>query len=154
MQPHNQHPRHHNLQTCGGIKYIFPVCIKNTVNFKSHPRTSFRINEHWSIILNIHKSKINTIRLVQITWRIFYNKKNNKLTSISSYTQISPLPRLSTNLRGGQICISGLDKSHIIFSITLRHKYWYQLTLTRSMQTNKSRINDANIKMKTPKEIL
>ena len=36
----------HNLpQICGGRKFVYPVWIRTTVNFKSHMRTSVGINE-------------------------------------------------------------------------------------------------------------
>ena len=58
-------PPHHNLpQTCRGRGgSVCPVWIRPTENFQLHPRTSFRINEHWSNKYNTHKSTINKISL-------------------------------------------------------------------------------------------
>ena len=68
----NRHPRHKQSQACGGSRSICPVWIRLTVNFQSHPRISFSINEHWSNKYDTHKSIIIKIGLEWRTWRWFH----------------------------------------------------------------------------------
>ena len=65
------HPRHDLLQICGGRKSVCPFWKYTTVNFQSHPRTSFSINERWSNKYDANNSATNRIRLELITWKIF-----------------------------------------------------------------------------------
>ena len=69
--PPNQQPVQNLPQTFRGSKYVCTVWIRLTENFQSHPRTSFRINEHWSNKYDTQKSKIHKIRLERRTWWIF-----------------------------------------------------------------------------------
>ena len=71
VQSQNRHPFHDLPQPCGGIKAVYPVWIWPTANFLTQPRTSFRINEHWSNKYVTENSTINKISLEQRTWRIF-----------------------------------------------------------------------------------
>ena len=72
----NRHPCHNLPQDCRGSKYVFPVWIRPTENLQSHPRTSFRINEHWYNKYDTHKSTINKISLERRPRRRFYIKQN------------------------------------------------------------------------------
>ena len=47
VNPPNRHPRHNLPKIYGGSKTIYKFWIRPTENFKSHQRTSFRINERW-----------------------------------------------------------------------------------------------------------
>ena len=80
----NRHPRHDLLQACGGYS-VCPVWIRLTVNLKSHPRESFRINARWSNKYDTHKSTINKISLELRTWSWFHTNhiqtaKNNNFS--------------------------------------------------------------------------
>ena len=55
-----------------------------------------------------------------------------------------------TSLQGNKTCISHLDTSHRQLSIISKDKFHDQLTLIQLTQSNKSIINDAKIKTKTP----
>ena len=68
-------------------------------------------------------------------------------------TQPAPSPQPSTNLQGDKIRMSGFDTAHRKLSNTPEDRFQDQLMLIRSMQTNRSEINDANIITKTPKNI-
>ena len=146
------HPRHDLPQNLEGRKSVCPVWIGPTDNFLTHLRKIFRVNERWSNKWDTHKSTINKRSLERITWRIFYIKQSNQLKRTSLNTQPAPSPQNSTNLRGKQIRMSGLDTSHIQFSNTLEDKFQDQWTLIRSMQTSRSTINDAKLITKTPKK--
>ena len=98
----------------------------------------------WAGFRHTHKWKINKKRIERRTLRIFYIKQKNL------NTQPAPSPWPSTNLRGKQICMSGLDTSRRKFAITPGNKFQDQWTPIRSMQTNRSKINDANMITKTP----
>ena len=131
MYPDNWHPLHDLPQTCGGRKYLYPVCIRSTENFQSHPSTSFRINETLYSKCNKQNSTINKNMLVLKNWRIFYIIQINQLVSTSSYTHLAPLPWPSTSFWGKQIFIYCLDISHRNILITPEDKFQYQLVLIR-----------------------
>ena len=65
-------------------------------------------------------------------------------------TQPAPLPQPSTNMWGKQTRMSSLDMANRQFSNTPEDKFQDQLTLLHIMQTNRSTINNENIKTKTP----
>ena len=147
-----RNPWHKLPKTCGGSKSVCLVWIRTTENLKSHPRTSFWMNERWSNKYDTHKSTINKRRLERRTWRRFYIEQRNQLKQISLNTQPEPSPQPSTNLREKQIHLSGLDTSHRQFSIKTKDKFQYKWTLIRSMITDRSTINDAHMITKTPKK--
>ena len=92
-----------------------------------------------------HKSTINKRRLEWRTWRRFYINQINQLKQTSLNNQAEPSPRPSTNLRGKQIRMSGLYTAHRQFYNAPEEKYQYQWTLTWSMRTSMSKINDTNM---------
>ena len=145
------HPIHGLPQTCGGSKYICPVWIRPTANFLTHLRTSFSINKHWSSKWNTHKSTKNKIRLEQITWRRIYIKQSNLLMQTSLNVEPAPSPQTYTNLRGKKIRMSGLDMAKWKFANTPEDKFQDQWALIWIMQTNRSKINNENIKNKNLK---
>ena len=65
-------------------------------------------------------------------------------------TQTAPLPGPSTNLRGEQMLMSGLDTTHRQFSNTPEDKFQDQWTMIQSMWTGNSIINNSNMITKTP----
>ena len=90
----NSNPCHDLPQSCRGMVWIWP-----TANFKSHPRTSFRINEGWYNKYDAHKSTINKLRFEQRNLRRFYIKKtktpNNNIWWINNPRNIINLYRFN-----------------------------------------------------------
>ena len=99
--------------------------------FSTHPKTSFRINERLPDKYHTHKSTIKKIRLGERSWRIFYIKQSNQLKQTCLKIQPASSPRPSTNLKGKQTRLSGLDTAHIKFAITPGDKFQYQWMLSR-----------------------
>ena len=78
LKSHNRQPNHDLPQACGENKSICMIWLLPTENLQPHPKTSFNINESWSIKCKIHRSKINKGSIGTCTWRRFYiNKKSN-----------------------------------------------------------------------------
>ena len=114
------YPPHHDLpQNCRGSKSIYQIFIRPKENFQSHPSKRFRINGHWSSKCKIHKLTIKIGSLGWLTWRVFYIKQKNRLTSTRSYTKPYPLPRLSLSLQGGKFMCP-------IFICTTKYLHSYQ----------------------------
>ena len=114
-------------------------------NFSITPEDKFQ--DQWTLI----KSTINKISLGRRNWKISSINKINQLKLTSLNTPLAPLQRPFIKLRGKKIRMYGLDKAHINFSITPEDKFKDKWTLIRSMQTNRSTINDTKITPKTPK---